>query len=630
MAWAWDIPATPTSESGQKADGVVERARISKSSLFEKTGRAELAEHPRRLHREFVISKRRSDCLQKSLIASLNSIPLIRMASNGDFKWKMTPTGYLDPDQIKNAEALARFSLKAERLPPNRTITEGITKYLKALRERARDCMALTWGEEFVNGMPIEHILTVPAIWSDRAKAQTLYCATEAGLVGAGGRGPRLISEPEAAALYTFTTVPSSKLRPGEVFLVCDAGGGTVDLTTYEIIKNNPLEVKEAAVGSGGVCGSVMLNQRFADLVKGKLGTWLNGSRLRDEVNIIKPLFDGDDRVFRIQVPAGVPDDPAVGITSGHLEITPSDLRKIFDPVIGAVVMLIFQQNAAVTSHGGDRVAAILLVGGFGGSAYLKKQIEARVAGVAVSQPPEAWSAVVRGALLRILNGAGIVQTRKIRAHYGISHKEPWTVEKHERGSLRTLAGLHRNYDAYEEKDFCEGRMMWYVKKGDEFSEDRTKSFTFYRTFGINSSFRPEIDLFIFTDGDEGGEGPSFKDGDCRVVATLKPDLSVINKSELQTFRSKAGEYYKVSYELEMSFEAAIAFKLKYQGVVQAPAQPALTLDGQLGEGGGAMRSGIGQKKRLESLSLGGNISRDGGSVPTALSSTAWYLGYPQ
>ena len=53
---------------------------------------------------------------------------------------------------------------------------------------------------------------------------------------------------------------------------------------------------------------------------------------------------------------------------------------------------LIIQQMQAVTRQDArDRVAAVLLVGGFGGSVYLKKQIEERLGdGVVVSQPPEA------------------------------------------------------------------------------------------------------------------------------------------------------------------------------------------------------------------------------------------------
>jgi molecular chaperone DnaK (HSP70) len=48
---------------------------------------------------------------------------------------------------------------------------------------------------DFVDTTPIEYILTVPAVWSDKAKSDTLWCASQAGF------GPiekiRLITEPE-------------------------------------------------------------------------------------------------------------------------------------------------------------------------------------------------------------------------------------------------------------------------------------------------------------------------------------------------------------------------------------------------------------------------------------------------
>jgi hypothetical protein len=53
---------------------------------------------------------------------------------------------------------------------------------------------------------------------------------------------------------------------------------------------------------------------------------------------------------------------------------------------------------------------------------------------------------------------------------------------------------------------------------------------------------------------------------DCKVVATLKPDLSSVSKSEFELVTSKKSEYYKVSYDIEMSFEATMAFRLLFGG----------------------------------------------------------------
>lgn len=83
--------------------------------------------------------------------------------------------------------------------------------------------------------------------------------------------------------------MPNCAIRVNDVFIVCDAGGGTVvsspevgfqeygshdqDLATYRITALEPaLRVEEAAVGSGDLCGSVMLNRRFLAFVEQTIG----------------------------------------------------------------------------------------------------------------------------------------------------------------------------------------------------------------------------------------------------------------------------------------------------------------------------------------------------------------------
>lgn len=54
---------------------------------------------------------------------------------------------YLDPDQLQKAKKLATLPSKVGRLPPNRTLTDGVTKFLGALRDFALDHMAEEWGQ---------------------------------------------------------------------------------------------------------------------------------------------------------------------------------------------------------------------------------------------------------------------------------------------------------------------------------------------------------------------------------------------------------------------------------------------------------------------------------------------------
>ncbi|MBE3048453.1 hypothetical protein IMZ48_39310 [Candidatus Bathyarchaeota archaeon] len=55
---------------------------------------------------------------------------------------------------------------------------------------------------------------------------------------------------------------------------------------------------------------------------------------------------------------------------------------------------------------------------------------------------------------------------------------------------------------------------------------------------------------------------------DCRKVATLRSDLSGIPASDFEVVNSGNGNWYKVSYDLEMSFEATLSFRLVFKGMV--------------------------------------------------------------
>ena len=46
-------------------------------------------------------------------------------------------------------------------------------------------------------------------------------------------------------------------IKVGDNIVLCDCGGGTVDLISYKIIQMEPnLKVEEAAIGSGDKCGA--------------------------------------------------------------------------------------------------------------------------------------------------------------------------------------------------------------------------------------------------------------------------------------------------------------------------------------------------------------------------------------
>lgn len=87
------------------------------------------------------------------------------------------------------------------------------------------------------------------------------------------GHALHIISEPEAAAVYALDVLDPHIIEVGDTFVLCDAGGGTVDLISYTVTALKPtLKITEATPGTGLLCGSSFLNRRFEKFLEDLLG----------------------------------------------------------------------------------------------------------------------------------------------------------------------------------------------------------------------------------------------------------------------------------------------------------------------------------------------------------------------
>ena len=111
-------------------------------------------------------------------------------------------------------------------LLPEKKAVDYASDYLTAVCDHImKESLIKHFGKEFLKNQQISYVLTVPAIWSDKAKDLTKQAAYRAGIQR---RNLVLITEPEAAALYCATLCKEVDLDVGDRFLICDAGGGTV------------------------------------------------------------------------------------------------------------------------------------------------------------------------------------------------------------------------------------------------------------------------------------------------------------------------------------------------------------------------------------------------------------------
>lgn len=110
--------------------------------------------------------------------------------------------------------------------PPGKRPVDYVRDYLCFVYNYVRDVILPNrYGTDLLQNQKISYAITVPAIWTEKAKDLTREAARKAGIPM---NNFRLITEPEAAALYCATTLTEVDLFPGDYFLICDAGGGTV------------------------------------------------------------------------------------------------------------------------------------------------------------------------------------------------------------------------------------------------------------------------------------------------------------------------------------------------------------------------------------------------------------------
>jgi molecular chaperone DnaK (HSP70) len=128
---------------------------------------------------------------------------------------------FLDRNQ-KLPHFVSPLETAAQLRKYDKTVMEAVSDYLAQIYKHTIETLTRRYGETFMALTKVQFVLTVPAVWSDSAKDATLKAAEKAGM---GKRHElQLISEPEAAAVYTLKAIQPNHLQIGDNFVVCDAG----------------------------------------------------------------------------------------------------------------------------------------------------------------------------------------------------------------------------------------------------------------------------------------------------------------------------------------------------------------------------------------------------------------------
>ncbi|KAF9573750.1 hypothetical protein EC968_008152 [Mortierella alpina] len=365
------------------------------------------------------------------------TISLYKLDSPDFLDWGYPARAVMMTPNAKKHLLLSKFKLQLddqqehiEPLPLGIKPLDAISDYLGKFHSHVVKEAMKNFGSTY-DQSHIQYCLTVPAMWSDRAKHVMRLAAVRAGMIKEEDPAHRLIivSEPEAAAMYCQSKGDQFNLQKHDRFLICDAGGGTVDLIVFEVVDVNPetgiRSLREVTRGHGASCGSAFLDANMEKLLREKFQKYpltpMGWGTIMDTfVNQTKPIFPGTDPEMYLQVPniPNLPDanDLDIGLEDGMLKLMVSELHeRVFDPVVKDVLDLIEYQLQQTHCE------AIFLVGGFGSSRYLFDRVTAKFAtsGRQVRVPPRAELAVVRGAVTYGLHQGSII-SRVARRWYGV------------------------------------------------------------------------------------------------------------------------------------------------------------------------------------------------------------------
>ncbi|TFK50906.1 hypothetical protein OE88DRAFT_1630799 [Heliocybe sulcata] len=317
------------------------------------------------------------------------------------------------------------------RLPVFKTIIDVFADFLSYLFTCAKDYIrtAHAAGDALLRSLEgnIDFVMGHPNGWGGLQQQRMRKAAVEAGLVPdmkAAEDRIQFVTEGEASLYYCLENgLSSDAIKPDNKIMIVDAGGGTIDLSSYRITKAKPIKVEEVAIPGCRVHGSVFVNERATAFLFEKL----KGSIYDDPQDIdnivrsfektVKRRFKASNETVHIRFGSRNDNDPEYGISKGIMKLTGNEVSQFFNPSVDAIVDAVQEQRR---QEGDIKLQTIFFVGGFAANDYLFSKLRGELAGTGIEiSRPNGYTnkAVADGALVFYMDH--VVCTRVARTMYG-------------------------------------------------------------------------------------------------------------------------------------------------------------------------------------------------------------------
>ncbi|KAJ2998836.1 hypothetical protein NUW58_g200 [Xylaria curta] len=511
----------------------------------------------------------------------------IRYLGNGEFEWghQIAET---ETQGVHNLFKLAlepRLFQQAGEiiggiLPPQ-NVDKTITDYMTGIFECVLRDITGKKGQWVVDKHQIHVVLTVPAIWSDLAKQRTLQAFRNIPNL-AEKVTTSLLSEPEAAAISALSELKKHSLKEKDTFVVVDAGGGTVDLITYTVESLFPmLKVHEATEGTGDLCGSSLINLRFQEFLTARLQDqrhWRQSVLNQALANFERRVKRGfsvaslsGNETYNIHVRGLQRDDEAGIFRNNIFTLRAADVHMFYERYILRITQLVKEQITMCQKP----IRSIALVGGFGQSTYLRERIETAIREdksilnpIEILQPPNAWTAVARGAAMKGVAEAKpenydipVVMWRTARKHYGYEVGIPF--DDHVHASLANKKYWDGLFGIWRVK-----AMVWFIERGNRVSENVPFQRAYFNHWPVGHQRSRTFPMEIYAD-ETSPTAPIERSVNVRMLSRLTANLSSIPDGELEQKLGKDGRmHYYVKFSIEATYHSASTqYTLIYKGL---------------------------------------------------------------
>ncbi|TFK18829.1 hypothetical protein FA15DRAFT_241935 [Coprinopsis marcescibilis] len=317
-------------------------------------------------------------------------------------------------------------------LPPNKSVIQVLADFLKYLYQCAQGFIE----ETHISGPAlwkqlqptIEFVISHPNGWEGYQQSQIKEAIILAGLIrdtSAGLARVSFVAEGEASLHFCIDNGIFSKdmgLRNGDCVIIVDAGGGTIDISSYNMMEGigKAQVFHEVSVPECYFCGSVFVTV-FARLF---LRNFLAKSDFIDDLAHIVSCFDkttklrftGDKQPQYIKFGSIRDNDPSCQIRYGQLKLDGANVAEFFEPAIQCIIKAVLAQ-AGVGRH----ARHVALVGGFSSSDWVHGRVRdaLQTHGLSILRPEHrANKAVSDGAIAFYLGRS--VTSRISKFAYGI------------------------------------------------------------------------------------------------------------------------------------------------------------------------------------------------------------------